>query len=120
MKYIRFVALLFPAFHIQTPTYIVSMLSTSNAAPSPDALLGFNATILAAIISAIIGLLGLFFGIFQFYKSRKDEREKQRVQQENDDLQRLLNKASQRQQSEDELEKRRYVELHRQIQIYNH
>ncbi len=106
---------LLSASHIKIYAYIFSLsrspIPTLSPTASPDANLAFNGTILAAIIGALVGLLGLAFGIFQFYQARKDELEKQRFQQEKEELQLLLNKAAQRQQFEDELEKRRYEDF---------
>ena len=92
-------------FHIQTSAYILSVLGTPALTPSPDASLAFYGAVLAAIIGAIAGGL---FGLFQFFKSRKYERENRRIEQQNEDLQRRLDKSAQNQRFENELEKIQY------------
>jgi hypothetical protein len=63
MNYIKVVAILFSTFHIQTSANILSTPGTSIPAPSPDANLTFYATVLAAIIGALvsIGAINSFF-----------------------------------------------------------
>ncbi len=95
-------------FHVQTYTYILSILGILTPAPSPDANLTFYGAILAAIIGAII--VGLF-GLFQFFRSRKYEHENQRIRQRNEELQRRLDKASQIKQFENEIEKMQYENI---------
>src|SRR5262249_39699654 len=105
MSYLKVVAILFSAFHIQILAGILSIFDTSVPAPSPDANLTFYATMLAAVIGALISIAAIIVSVVQFSTSRKYERENQLVQQQNEDLQRRLDKASQTKQFEKELEK---------------
>src|SRR5436853_1415866 len=111
MNYVKVVAILFPTLHIQTSAYIQSILGTPTSTPSPDANLAFYTTVLAAIIAALVSIAAIVISIIQFSKSRQYERENQRIQQQNEELQRRLDKAAQSKQFENEIEKIQYENI---------